>query len=264
MSLIDNAIGLVPAAGRATRLGVLGESKELLSLGFRGGESGAEVEIRPVCSCLFDAFRVSGIRRAVVVLRKGKWDIPNFVGDGQRYGVDVSYAVMAHPFGAPFTLDAAYPFVKDAPVALGFPDILFSPPDVFRQLFGRLEASEADVALGLFPTERPELSDTVGCDSTGRVVDIEVKKPSAARTHAWCLAVWRPRFTAFLHTWVRRRLSEGDLASPDNVEYYVGQVFLEALAEGMHIQGMVVSEESFLDVGTPAALAEAWRRTVRP
>jgi glucose-1-phosphate thymidylyltransferase len=260
MSLIEDAVGLVPAAGRASRLGNLAGSKELLPLGFRGAGPGGEMEVRPVCASLFDAFRESGIRQALVVLRQGKWDIPDYLGDGRRFGVDVSYAMMRHPYGAPFTLDAAYPFVRDVPVALGFPDILFRPPDAFRRLFDRLEESDADVALGLFPAYRPESTDMVACDARGRILDIEVKPAVTDRTHAWGLAVWRPRFTAFLHLWVQRRLLDSRAVPLEHSESYVGQVFLDALAEGLHFEGLVVSDEPFLDIGTPASLAEAWRR----
>lgn len=41
---------------------------------------------------------------------------------------------MRLPFGAPITLDQAYPFVHDKIIALGFPDIIFKPDDAFGKI----------------------------------------------------------------------------------------------------------------------------------
>jgi glucose-1-phosphate thymidylyltransferase len=70
--------------------------------------------------------------------------------------MNMGYLIISLPFGAAYTLDQAYPFVQDAVVAMGFPDILFQPDDAFVRLLARLEASNADVVLGLFPTEEPQ------------------------------------------------------------------------------------------------------------
>jgi glucose-1-phosphate thymidylyltransferase len=49
----------------------------------------------------------------------------------------LAYLMLGVPFGVPFTLDQAYPFVRHATVAFGFPDILFEPEDGFVRLLAR-------------------------------------------------------------------------------------------------------------------------------
>jgi len=36
------------------------------------------------------------------------------------------------PYGVPYTLDQAYPFVQNATIALGFPDITCEPEDLIK------------------------------------------------------------------------------------------------------------------------------------
>ena len=64
-------------------------------------------------------------------------------------------AQAAEAFGVPFTLDQAYPFVRDATVAFGFPDIIFDGQDGFVKLLDRQLQTGADVVLGLFPANHP-------------------------------------------------------------------------------------------------------------
>jgi glucose-1-phosphate thymidylyltransferase len=84
--------------------------------------------------------RLAGVTRAYIVLREGKWDIPAYLGDGTMLNMHLAYLMMRLPFGAPYTLDQAYPFVQDALVAFGFPDIIFQPDDAFVQLLARQAA----------------------------------------------------------------------------------------------------------------------------
>lgn len=257
MALIERAIGLIPAAGHATRMGALPYSKELLPVGVDRDSPDGPSRMRPVCLELIGAFRQSGIRRAVVIVRSGKWDIPAFLGNGKREGVDLGYAVMEHPYGAPFTLDAAYPFVRDAPVALGFPDTLFEPAVAFRTLFERLDETGAVMALGLFPVADPRTTDMVETDGRGRVTALHVKPRSTTLTHAWCIAAWRPDFTEFLHRWVAAQLATRAPNALAAQEWYVGQVIQEAIASGLFVVGMPVSDVPFRDLGTPEALLSA-------
>ena len=76
-------IGLVPAAGQASRLGPLPGSKELLPIGFRAGSAGPEPRV-PFQE-LRTALRAGGVERAFVVLRPGKWDVPAHLVNGRAW-----------------------------------------------------------------------------------------------------------------------------------------------------------------------------------
>jgi glucose-1-phosphate thymidylyltransferase len=88
------------------------------------------------------------------VLRPGKWDIPAYFGDGGMLNVHLAYLMAKLPFGTPYTLDQAYPFIRDSPVGFGFPDIIFQPNNAFKVLTEWQNATGADLILSVFPPNR--------------------------------------------------------------------------------------------------------------
>ncbi len=246
-------IGLVPAAGRATRLGPLPCSKEILPLPPGGGApAGAQ---RVIADCLLEAYRIGGIKKVFIILREGKWDIPGFYGDGHRSDLHLAYLITRYPYGTPFTLDQAYPFVRNANVALGFPDVQFRPRDVFPRLLQRLGQGDAEVVLGLFPTPNPSKADMVDCTSDGRVRDIVIKPARTSLRLGWFCAVWTPRFSIFMHDWLARAMTGADLRT--HPEIYVGTVMRAALTKDMPMAAETFPEGKAVDVGTPEDLARA-------
>lgn len=241
-------LGLIPAAGRAARLGTLPCSKEVLPLGAPAGDPPRA----PVAAdALLAALRRAGAERAFVVLRQGKWDVPAFLGGGPEGGPRLAYLVTDGTPGVPWSCDLAYPFVRDARVAFGFPDIRFEPDDALERLLAVLEPP-CDAVLGLFPCREPARSDMVRTDSDGRVLELQIKPARTELTRSWILAVWSPAFTEFLHDFVAA-------ARDDGPEIHLGEVFRAALAAGLELRSVDFGDGSFTDIGTPAGLARALR-----
>ena len=129
-------IGLLPAAGQGTRLQPLPLSKELFPIGFYAGSDDRQ-KPKVVSHYLLEKMRLAGVKKAFFILRPGKWDIPAYFGDGAMLDMHLAYLTVHVPYGPPYTLDQAYPFVKDAVIAFGFPDILFQPEDAYQHLLKR-------------------------------------------------------------------------------------------------------------------------------
>ena len=251
---MESIIGLVPASGLATRLGSLPCSKEILPVGPLCSDSSGESQPRPVCRHLLEAMRRAGITRAFVIIREGKWDVPACLGDGSDLDMHIGYLLMGLPYGAPYTLDQAYPFVQDATVALGFPDILFEPANPYGTVLERLREGGADVVLGLFPASEPSSCDMVEVDTGGHVNRIEVKPASTHLEDTWGVAVWESTFTRFLHEHLRATLAEAAKEGESGREFQVGDVIRAALGKGLRVDAVRVSDEPFLDIGTPENL----------
>src|SRR5213076_2890284 len=111
-------LGLIPAAGRAERLGPLPCSKELLPIGFRETSKGPVPKVAG--HYLLERFRVAEVRRIFMVLHESKWDIPRYFGSGEIADLALAYLSISGSRSVPETLDRAYPFVQDSIVALGF------------------------------------------------------------------------------------------------------------------------------------------------
>jgi len=248
-------VGLIPAAGLATRLGALPCSKEILPL--PQSDADKTNRIRVVADCLLDAYRSAGIEDVYFIIRKGKWDIPAFYGDGHPLGLNIAYLMMRHPFGTPFTLDQAFPFIKDKRIALGFPDIQFSPGNVYQQLLSKQAKTNADVVLGLFPPDNPSKFDMVDFLPSGQVKSIDIKPTKTNLEYGWICAVWTPTFSSFMHEFLANALTKNELESIP--EIYVGAVMQAALREGMTITTEIFPAGEAIDVGTTDALATVMR-----
>jgi len=243
-------IGLVPAAGYARRLGSLPCSKEVypIQLDAASGERG---ETKAVGHYLLEKMRCAGIREALIIIRNGKWDVPEHFKDGAMVDIRLAYLLATVPWGVPYTLDQAYPFVRDALVALGFPDILFTGDDAYKHIIARQAQTRADVVLGLFPTDRPSIMDVVDVDHDGRIDRILSKPAQTTLTQTWGIAVWAPSFTAFLHDYLTRL----PIPTKDQAELSIGEAIQVGIEEGLSVEGVFVSNEPFLDIGIPENFA---------
>lgn len=252
-------IGLLPAGGQATRISPLPGSKEVYPIGFRAVKDGS---LRPkvVCHYLLEKMRLAGVRKAYIILREGKWDIPAYLGDGSMLDMHLAYLMLGLPFGSPYTLDQAYPFVQHALVAVGFPDVLFQPDDAFAHLLERQATTQAEVVVGLFPSDHPHTADMVEFDDAGRVHRIVIKPPQTDLRYTWMIAVWTPVFTRFMHEYLAKAAAEA-VGQP---ELFIGNVIQAAIHQGMPVQSVLFPEGRCLDIGLPDNLVKASRDLLPP
>jgi glucose-1-phosphate thymidylyltransferase len=204
----------------------------------------------------------ANVSKVFVILRKGKWDIPAYFGDGKDLGLSLAYLIMDLPFGVPFTLDQAYPFVKDSLVLFGFPDILFEPLDAFEQLLTRQKKSGSDIVLGIYPAVEPHKMDMVDINSLGSVRRIDVKPASTYLHHTWIIAVWTPVFTRYMHDYVaeyrsKRIKDHSPKSNPNDKELYLGHVINSAIQSQIQIETVFFTTNTYLDIGTTENLKKA-------
>jgi glucose-1-phosphate thymidylyltransferase len=241
----EELVGVLPAAGRGTRLGPIPCSKEIMPLGFQP-QADAAVAWQPVTAIELhlEALRRAGVRRVVVIIGETKADVVRYVGDGSRYGVSVAYVYQQQLRGMPFALNLARPWVGQATTLFSMPDTLVTPPDIMARLAEEHRHRAADVTLGLFPTATPQKFGMVGRDPSGRITAFVDKPAQTELTLMWGLAAWSPRFADFLAA----DLAARPAASPELV---LSDVFLAALRAGLAIHGVVLDEARYHDIGTP-------------
>jgi glucose-1-phosphate thymidylyltransferase len=248
-------VGLIPAAGIAARISPLPCSKELLPIGYRVGSSGTDLSPKPVCLYLLEAMQSAGVKKAYIVLRQGKWDIPAYLGNGDMVDMNLSYLMMQHPYGAPYTIDEAYSFVRDVNIAFGFPDMLFNGSGIYQKLHEHLREKSADVVLGLFPTRAGQKADMVEYDEKDRVKKIVIKPAETELVYAWITAVWNPSFSTFLHEQIQEHLQRGTAGLSH--ELFMGNVLQSAVDQKMNVATVRFPDHTFYDIGTTEGLLEA-------
>ncbi|UVT16957.1 MAG: dTDP-glucose pyrophosphorylase [Nitrospira sp.] len=258
-------MAVVPAAGHSRRLAPLPCSKELLLVGIDKDRDGTERSPKVASHYLLECFREAGIQKSYIIIRKGKWDIPAYWGDGQKLDMDLAYVVIEGSSGPPDTVDRAYSFIKDKVVAFGFPDILFRPSDVFIKLLEHLNRRAADVVLALFPAHDSKSMDMIDIDASLRVRAIHLKPGVTRLRYAWLCAVWTPAFTEFLHQFLRRvrKAQDSELIGNRRIDPQgdipVGAVLRAAVKAKLRVEGVPFPTGRYLDIGTPQALSVAQR-----
>jgi glucose-1-phosphate thymidylyltransferase len=224
--------GVVPAAGRGSRIQPLGFSKELLPVGSRL-EAGIE---RPcaVSEYLVERMIRGGADKVCFVISPGKSDIMEYYGAGYG-GTSIAYVVQPQPSGLCDAIFRAAPLVPpDEPVMFGLPDTVWFPEDALAAL--------PDDALSflLFPVDRPELFDAVVTDSDGRVREIQVKSDKAASDWIWGAFKMPGHVLVELYNlWLER----------GGRDEYVGTLVNAWLAAGGQAMG-VRAGRAYVDVGT--------------
>lgn len=255
---MPSIVGLIPAAGRALRMGSLPCSKELLPVG--PAAAGSPAPVRTAIEVLLDRLADADVRRAFVLMDGAKGDLPRYLAEpalGPPRRPALAFLAVAGSPSVPHTLDRAYPFVAPEPapwVALGFPDVLFEPADAFRHLVEHRRRSDAAVVLGLFPARDPSTTDMVATGTGGEVLRIDVRPRQSDLSLAWALALWDRRFTELLH----RAVDEA--SDGDGGELQLGTLFGRAVAEGIPVHSVAFPGGSFRDLGTREGYAEAMRQ----
>ena len=258
----SEVIGLIPAAGRATRVAPLPCSKEIYPIGFRAVDHGQNIRPKVVCHYLLEKMRLANVNAAYIILRHGKWDIPNYFGDGKIVDIHLGYLMMDLPFGVPYTLDQAYFFVRHKMVALVFPDIIFQPDDAFVHLLRRQSETNADVVIGLFPTDQPHKMDMVEVSLDGTVRNIRIKPAGTDLNFTWIIAVWTPDFTRFMHDYILNEKMtierESNTAPPiETKELFLGDVIQVAIENDILVSSVTFANGKCLDIGSSEDMIKA-------
>lgn len=211
-------VGVIPAAGYATRLQPLNCSKEVLPV--RG---------RPVMDYLIERMRRANCDELRVVTRPEKEDV---IRTAQACGATV---ILGRPETAVRSMALGMAgLAADDIVLLGFPDSIWDPVDGYLHLLALLASGHA-VALGLFQTSEPARGDVVTCDGDS-VTQIDIKPEQPSSTWIWgCAAT------------TVARLAGAD-AAPE-LSVHLNRLCRDGLVGGVRLQ-------NFVDIGTKSSLKD--------
>ncbi|AZO08377.1 MULTISPECIES: sugar phosphate nucleotidyltransferase [unclassified Mesorhizobium] len=170
-------LGIVPAAGRGSRIQPLGFSKELLPVGSR--MDGQTERPCAVSEYLVRRMVRNGVDRICFIIGSGKSDILEYYAAGYD-GAAAIFVAQPSPVGLCDAIFRAAPLVApDETVLIGLPDTIWFPEDGFCHL------ADDRLSFLMFPVDRPELFDAVVVDDDSRVEQIQVKQRDAATDWVW-------------------------------------------------------------------------------
>lgn len=252
---MNNIVGLIPAAGRGSRLAPFPCPKELFPVGYQDYKVGGQIERRPkvISQYLVEELISAGAQRIFIILGEGKHDIMSYYGAGRRFGTNVAYLFQEQLRGMPFALDLAYPWLKGETVLFGMPDTIVEPKDAYVRLINHHREAEADLTLGIFDTDTPWKFSPVQINDQGRVLSIVDKPKETQLRNTWGICCWGPGFTEMMHRYLAA-------LAPDSQEVVLADVFNSALNQGLTVHGMHFEGGQYLDIGTAEELDTALRK----
>src|SRR5579885_62565 len=223
--------GIVPAAGRGTRIQPLAFSKELLPVGSRN-EGGSE---RPcaVAEYLIERMLQGGVDKLCFVIAPGKSDIMEYFGARYR-STPIAYVVQKRPLALCDAVFSTHPLIaRSDAVVVGLPDTVWFPETALAAL------PDDVLSFLLFPVERPEFFDAVVLRGD-EVIEIQVKQPNAQSHWIWgAFKMPGQTFADLRQLWQARQCRD---------EYF-GTLTNAYLQSGQRALG-VKAGEAYVDVGT--------------
>lgn len=239
---------IVLAAGKGSRLLplTLAVPKEMIRVG-----------VKPVIEHVIEVLKAGGIKEILVIVGRNKDAIMNYLGSGERLGVEMYYRIQEKPKGSAIATYLGREFVGSEDFVLAYGDTYFKPYDAIKDVLRVHSEVRACITLQLHSVDDPTRFGIVKIDEKGRIFGI-VEKPSIEIAEAYRsdkgflsiggLLVLKPEiFDAILQT---KKGVNGEVWLTDSVEYL--------RTNGKKVYGCKVSGSRY-DIGTFESLKEADR-----
>lgn len=247
----DRVIGVIPSGGSGVRMKPFRALKELTTIGYRYAvKEGSSISIPKVLGeYTLDNMLLSGVEDIIIIINENKSELIKFYGNGKQYGANIVYACQEQDsalYGMPVAFDSCYSWIKNSTVIMGMPDTMVLPSDCFSTLLDLYDEKNADLVLGVFPTDHPQTLAPVEFDEeTKKIINIYDKPKETSIYNTWNIAVWSGRFTDLIHKYVGEQLK---LVS-GRKEIIIGDVFNDAISKGLNVYCNFFEEGHCFDLG---------------
>lgn len=160
--------GVILAAGKGTRLKplTLAIPKEMIRVG-----------TKPSVEHALNVLKAGGIRDILIVVGRNKEAILNYLGSGERLGVQIYYRIQEKPKGTAHAVYQGKDFIGDEEFAVIYGDNYLKPYETMKDVIEFHRKKKADATLVLHPVEDPRRFGIVKIDENGKVLGM-IEKPT--------------------------------------------------------------------------------------
>ncbi|MBN1251706.1 MAG: hypothetical protein JXR51_11520 [Bacteroidales bacterium] len=251
----NNLIGIIPAAGKGSRLEPFPCPKELFPVGYQDYNVNGNIQQRPkvVSQYLIENMIKAGVKKFYFIIGEGKSDIMNYYGNGSRFGVNILYLFQEQIIGMPAALNLSFPWVDNAVYVFGMPDTIIEPNNFFQKLVEYNKETNAVVTLGLFATNTPSKFSMTEIDENNDVLYIVDKPAKSDLTHTWGCACWNQEFATLMNDYLVG-------SSISSKEIVLADIFNYALEKKLKVNALKLTNAKYIDIGTTDELDSALKK----
>lgn len=159
---------VILAAGKGTRLRplTLAIPKEMIRVG-----------TKPVIEHAINVLKAGGIEKILVIVGRKKEAILDYLGSGERLGVDISYKIQEELKGTAHAVYQGKDFVGDEDFVVIYGDNYLKPYEVMKEIVKFHEERGANATLVLHPVKDPRRFGIVKIDVDKKVLGM-IEKPT--------------------------------------------------------------------------------------
>lgn len=159
---------VIPAAGKGTRLEPLTLSipKEMIRVG-----------TKPVIEHVLDLVKAGGVKDAMIITGWKKGAILDYLGSGERIGMNVCYRVQDEQKGIGHAVHMARDWIDKDDFVLVYGDNYFKPTSMINDIIRFHKEKGSFATLVLHPVEDPRRFGIVKIDKDGKVLGM-IEKPT--------------------------------------------------------------------------------------